>query len=105
MKAASAAQPATPPRSPAGRPPSLLAVFAHPDDESLASGGLLAWSAAVGVRVSLLCLTHGEHGHAGRGAPGPETRPLRQVRAGELQAAAQGQGGAEERPARRQRRS
>ncbi len=77
-----------PPGSPAGRPPSLLAVFAHPDDESLASGGLLAWSAAVGVRVSLLCLTHGEHGHAGGGAPGAAARPLRQVRADELRAAA-----------------
>ena len=88
MKAASAAQPAPPLRSAAGRTPSLLAIFAHPDDESLASGGLLAWSAAVGVRVSLLCLTHGEHGHAGRRAPGPETRPLRQVRADELRAAA-----------------
>ena len=71
----------------AGRPPSLLAVFAHPDDESLASGGLLAWCAAVGVRVSLLCLTHGEHGQGHR-APGPETRPLRQMRADELRAAA-----------------
>ncbi len=69
-------------------PPSMLAVFAHPDDESLASGGLLAWCSALGVRVSLLCLTHGEHGYAGRGAPGPGTRPLRQVRARELQAAA-----------------
>ena len=72
-----------------GGPPSVLAVFAHPDDESLASGGLLAWCAAVGVRVSLLCLTHGEHGHAGRGAPAPRTRSLRQVRAGELRAAAE----------------
>ena len=80
---------APPPASGAGGPPSLLAVFAHPDDESLASGGLLAWCAAVGVRVSLLCLTHGEHGHAGRGAPAPRTRSLRQVRAGELRAAAE----------------
>ena len=28
----------------------LLAVFAHPDDESLAAGGLLAWCAARGAR-------------------------------------------------------
>jgi len=39
---------------------SLLAVFAHPDDESLACGGLLAWCADLGARVSLLCVTHGE---------------------------------------------
>ena len=68
-------------------PPSLLAVFAHPDDESLASGGLLAWCAALGARVSLLCLTHGEHGHAD-GVPAADARPLRQVRADELRAAA-----------------
>ena len=41
----------------AGR--SLLAVFAHPDDESLASGGLLAWCAARGAAVSLLCASRG----------------------------------------------
>jgi N-acetylglucosamine malate deacetylase 2 len=39
---------------------SLLAVFAHPDDESLACGGLLAWCSERGVRVSLLCATRGE---------------------------------------------
>jgi len=62
--------------------PSLLAVFAHPDDESLACGGLLAWCAAVGVRTSLLCLTHGEHGgHTG-------VSSLAAVRARELREAA-----------------
>jgi len=40
---------------------SLLAVFAHPDDESIACGGLLALCAERGVRVSLLCATHGEN--------------------------------------------
>lgn len=43
--------------SPAGH--SLLAVFAHPDDESLACGGLLARCANEGIRTSLLCLTRG----------------------------------------------
>jgi len=42
------------------RVPSLLAVFAHPDDESLAAGGLLAWCASLGGRVAVLCLTRGE---------------------------------------------
>ena len=42
--------------------PSLLVVLAHPDDESLACGGLIAWCAATGIKVSLLCLTHGENG-------------------------------------------
>ncbi len=39
---------------------SLLAVFAHPDDESIACGGLLARCADMGVRVSLVCVTRGE---------------------------------------------
>jgi len=43
----------------AGR--SLLAIFAHPDDESIACGGLLALCADRGVRVTLLCATHGEN--------------------------------------------
>ncbi|HET9266864.1 MAG TPA: PIG-L family deacetylase [Vicinamibacterales bacterium] len=43
---------------------SLLAIFAHPDDESLAAGGLLAWCAARGARVALLCLSRGEAGSA-----------------------------------------
>jgi len=40
---------------------SLLAVFAHPDDESIACGGLLALCADRGVRVTLVCATHGEN--------------------------------------------
>ena len=59
---------------------SLLAVFAHPDDESLACGGLLAWCAHLGARVSLLCLTDGGHG---AGTP-PEGERLGQLRAREL---------------------
>jgi len=33
--------------------PSLLAVFAHPDDESLSSGGVLARHAASGARTAV----------------------------------------------------
>ena len=40
----------------------LLAIFAHPDDESLASGGLIAWCAELEVTISLLCITRGQHG-------------------------------------------
>jgi N-acetyl-1-D-myo-inositol-2-amino-2-deoxy-alpha-D-glucopyranoside deacetylase len=58
----------------------LLAVFAHPDDESLASGGLLSWCAARGARVALLCVSRGEAGS------GPDN--LGDVRAGELRDAA-----------------
>jgi LmbE family N-acetylglucosaminyl deacetylase len=57
------------------RQPSLLAVFAHPDDESLACGGLLALCAENGVRTSLLCLTRGEHGPRGENGPRGEQGP------------------------------
>lgn len=62
-----------------------MAVFAHPDDESLACGGLIAMCAERGVRVSVLCLTHGEHGEHG---PGREREGLRELRAQELREAA-----------------
>ena len=39
---------------------SILAVVAHPDDESFGLGALLARAAAAGARVGVLCLTHGE---------------------------------------------
>lgn len=41
---------------------SLLAVFAHPDDEALRCGGTLAHYAARGAHVTLVCLTRGEAG-------------------------------------------
>lgn len=62
---------------------SLLAVLAHPDDESLACGGLLALCADAGARVSLLCLTKGENGHSGA-----TREPLGDVRVRELREAA-----------------
>jgi LmbE family N-acetylglucosaminyl deacetylase len=67
---------------------SLLAVFAHPDDESLACGGLLAWCTARGARVALLCLTHGEHGETDEASLPPGTPSLRDIRAAELADAA-----------------
>jgi LmbE family N-acetylglucosaminyl deacetylase len=68
--------------SPSGH--SLLAVFAHPDDESLASGGLLARCAGEGIRTSLLCLTRG-----GLGAIDDQDRlRMGESRARELEGAA-----------------
>ncbi|MFN8642531.1 MAG: PIG-L deacetylase family protein [Candidatus Binatia bacterium] len=51
----------------------VLGCFPHPDDEVFA-GGLLAWCAARGAAVELLCATRGERGVDRRGllAPGPE---------------------------------
>ena len=61
----------------------VLAVCAHPDDESFGLGAVLAALAAAGTSSSLLCFTHGEASTLGLGAG-----DLRQVRAGELAAAA-----------------
>ncbi len=48
-------------RSPVS-PNRLLAVLAHPDDESFGPGGTLALYAARGVDVHLICATQGEVG-------------------------------------------
>jgi len=50
------------------RPLTLLAVFAHPDDESFAAGGTLAKYAAEGVLVAIVSATRGEAGIRGVGA-------------------------------------
>ena len=43
----------------------LLAVVAHPDDESFGFGGTLAKYAKEGVDIHVLCATKGEHGEGG----------------------------------------
>jgi LmbE family N-acetylglucosaminyl deacetylase len=40
----------------------VLAVFAHPDDESILAGGVLAACAAAGHRVAVVSMTRGERG-------------------------------------------
>ena len=62
----------------------VLAVVAHPDDESFGLGAVLAAFAAVGSEVSVLCLTRGEASTV-QGVEGD----LAQVRAQELQRAGQ----------------
>jgi len=70
-------------RSAAAAPGStLLAIFAHPDDESLACGGLLALCAERGARVVVVCATHGEN------RSGVRDLALYQTRAEELHSAA-----------------
>lgn len=48
--------------APAGDHPTLLAVMAHPDDESFGVGGTLARYAWSGAHVHLICTTGGEEG-------------------------------------------
>lgn len=64
----------------------LLAVFAHPDDESLTMGGTLARYAQAGVEVSLLCATRGEWGSISDPALATQEN-LAQVREEELRSA------------------
>lgn len=70
----------------------LLAVLAHPDDESLGFGGTLAKCAAEGVETHLVTATHGQggrfRGHP-QGAPEhPGGGTLAAIREKELRAAA-----------------
>ncbi|HSH21736.1 MAG TPA: PIG-L family deacetylase [Candidatus Caenarcaniphilales bacterium] len=44
------------------RPLTLLTVHAHPDDESISTGGVMARYAAEGARVVCVTCTGGEHG-------------------------------------------
>jgi len=55
----------------------LLAVFAHPDDESFAVGGTLAKYAAEGVRVVIISATRGEAGI--RGTKAAEAARIREL--------------------------
>ena len=45
-------------------PRTLLAILAHPDDETFGTGGTLALYAERGVQVHLICATRGEAGEA-----------------------------------------
>ncbi len=65
-----------------GRRASILAVYAHPDDELFHGGGMLAHLADGGVQVTLACATKGE-----AGKPHPSVGPVADLgehRAGEL---------------------
>jgi len=64
----------------------LLAVFAHPDDETFRCGGLLGLLAERGVEVNLLTATRGEAGSCGD-PPLCEAGDLGEVRERELQCA------------------
>ena len=65
----------------------LLAVVAHPDDETFGAGTTLAKYASEGVGVYVVCATRGDVGEIAEGSDAtPETLP--EVRVAELRAAA-----------------
>jgi LmbE family N-acetylglucosaminyl deacetylase len=67
----------------------LMSILAHPDDESMGTGGILAKYAAEGVETYLVTATRGERGWWGEGDayPGPEA--VGNTREKELHAVAQ----------------
>ena len=71
--------------------PTLLAVFAHPDDEAFGTGGSLSRYSAFNVQVALICATRGEVGEISDPSfATPET--LGEVRESELRCAAETMG-------------
>lgn len=66
----------------------LLCILAHPDDESLGLGGILAGYAAAGVETNLITATRGERGWTGPEDDYPGPKALGQLRTAELEAAA-----------------
>lgn len=64
----------------------MMAVLAHPDDESLGFGGTLARYAAEGVQTFLLTATRGENGRQGN-SRGTSPQQLGRLREAELLAA------------------
>ena len=73
----------------------LMAVLAHPDDESLGFGGVMAKYAAEGVATYLVTATRGEAGrfHEHRDGPGhPGRERLAEIREAEVRCAAKALG-------------
>jgi len=60
----------------------ILAVFAHPDDESFVSGGLFQELQKLNIQANLICLTKG-----GRGLNPHRRGNLKEIRTGELEKA------------------
>jgi LmbE family N-acetylglucosaminyl deacetylase len=65
----------------------LLLVLAHPDDESMGTGGLILRHTRAGIQTNLVCATYGEKGWMGK-PPGAKEEDLPEIRAKELEEAA-----------------
>jgi LmbE family N-acetylglucosaminyl deacetylase len=70
----------------------LMAVHAHPDDEVISTGGVLARAAAEGIRTVLVTCTNGEQGDGPGGVkpgePGHDPARVRELRLEELRQSA-----------------
>jgi len=70
----------------------LLAIFPHPDDETLGLGPTLARYSAEGVETYLVCATRGERGWFDSEGPNPGLEGVAQIREAELSCAAENLG-------------
>ena len=73
----------------AAGPRRILAVFAHPDDETSVAGGTIARSVQEGVEVTVITATRGEWGTLGTGGMTIAREELPAVREAELRAVMQ----------------
>ncbi len=67
----------------------LLAVFPHPDDETLGLGSTFARYSTEGVETYLVCATRGERGWFESEGPDPGFEGVARIREGELNCAAE----------------
>jgi LmbE family N-acetylglucosaminyl deacetylase len=65
----------------------LLCVLAHPDDETLGTGGILARYPNEGIETFLVTATRGEKGRYNLGERHPGPKALGAIREGELRRA------------------
>ena len=66
----------------------LLAVFPHPDDETLGLGSTMARYSMEGAETYLVCATHGERGWFDSEGPDPGFEEVARIREAELRCAA-----------------
>lgn len=70
----------------------LMCVFAHPDDETFGTGGILAKYAAEGIDTILVSATRGQRGWIGNPEDFPGLEEMGKIREGELRCAAKALG-------------
>lgn len=70
----------------------LLAIFPHPDDETLGLGSTMARYSAEGVETYLICATRGERGWFDSEGPDPGLEEVGRIREAELRCAAENLG-------------